>query len=140
MESLLALLTTAPLLFVASIFFFLPEIHLSDHYPNQFTPNLLSFLASKNVSTTHFMIGYNMLIHLPQFLDIMNAGDDIAVHTWSHPYMTGLSNMQIVAEVSFVPPVLNQENRLNNLLALFYNANDLRDYRSCPCLLETTFR
>lgn len=53
------------------------------------------------------MIGYNMLIHLPQFLDIMNAGDDIAVHTWSHPYMTGLSNMQIVAEVSFVPPVLN---------------------------------
>lgn len=79
------------------------------------------------------MIGYNILIHPDQFKSAFLAGHAIAVHTWSHPYLTGLSNLAILSEVSFVLPVLSQENQLNNLLDWKYNENHLHFYRrSCP--------
>jgi len=45
------------------------------------------------------MIGSNILRFPSQFLEAFNAGGDIAVHTWSHPRMTTLSNAAIVGEV-----------------------------------------
>jgi peptidoglycan/xylan/chitin deacetylase (PgdA/CDA1 family) len=49
---------------------------------------------------THFLIG-SQIIYLPDlFTQMFNMGDDLAVHTWSHPYMTTQTNLQVVAEVS----------------------------------------
>ena len=48
------------------------------------------------------MIGTNILFYPSQFLDVLNAGHDIAVHTWSHPYMTTLSNIDILGQVSIL--------------------------------------
>jgi len=56
-------------------------------------------LKTNNVTTTHFMIGSNILRFPSQFLEAFNAGGDIAAHTWSHPRMTTLSNAAIVGEV-----------------------------------------
>lgn len=66
----------------------------------QSTPTLVQFLDTKNVSTTHFMIGVNILAYPSQFLSAFDAGNDIAVHTWTHPYMTTLSNVDVVGQVS----------------------------------------
>ena len=70
-----------------------------DWLPLQSTTQLVQFLKTNNVTTTHFMIGSNILSFPSQFLEAFNAGGDIAVHTWSHPPMTTLSNAAIVGEV-----------------------------------------
>ncbi len=48
------------------------------------------------------MIGVNILYYPTQFLEAFDAGNDIAVHTWSHPHMTTLSNVEVVGQVSEV--------------------------------------
>lgn len=45
------------------------------------------------------MIGVNILGWAKQFTEAYEAGGDIAVHTWTHPYMTTLSNLDVVAQV-----------------------------------------
>ena len=60
------------------------------------------------------MIGGNILQNPDQFLAALHAGDDITVHTYTHPYMTTLSNDEVLREVSFskfflVPPIPSQE-------------------------------
>jgi len=65
----------------------------------QTTDALVTFLQEKNVHTTHFMIGVNILQYWGQFLKAFEAGDDIAVHTYTHPFMTTLSNEDVVAQV-----------------------------------------
>lgn len=66
----------------------------------QATPTIVQFLESNNLSTTHFMIGINILANPSQFSAAFDAGHDIAVHTWTHPYMTTLSNLDILGQVS----------------------------------------
>lgn len=66
--------------------------------PLNLPPHWSSFLQSNNVITTHFMIGYQILYYPNQFLTAFQAGHDIACHTWTHAYMTTLTNLQIVAE------------------------------------------
>jgi chitin deacetylase len=73
---------------------------LSHSYPNQSTPTLVNFLQSHNETTTHFMIGSNILYYPSQFLIAFNAGHDIALHTFTHPYLTTKNNTDIVGEVS----------------------------------------
>ena len=46
------------------------------------------------------MIGVDMIFFPTQFLSAFEAGHDIAVHTWSHPYMTTLNDVDVVAQVS----------------------------------------
>jgi chitin deacetylase len=59
----------------------------------------MQFLQSNKQTATHFMIGINIINFPDQFTQAFNAGDDIAVHTFTHPYMTTLSNLQVLAEV-----------------------------------------
>ncbi|KAJ7215941.1 carbohydrate esterase family 4 protein [Mycena pura] len=66
------------------------------------TDGLLEFLDTQNGQTvTHFMIGSNIIEQPEQFQKAFNRGDDIAVHTWTHPYMTTKSNEQVVAELGW---------------------------------------
>jgi len=69
---------------------------------------LQQFLRSKNQKVTHFYIGQNILQNPKIFLDAFNvSGDDIAVHTWTHPYMTTLSNEQVVAELGWTMQIIH---------------------------------
>jgi len=69
---------------------------------------LHTFLRSKNQKVTHFYIGQNILQNPTIFMDAYNvSGDDIAVHTWTHPYMTTLSNEQVVAEIGWTMQIIH---------------------------------
>lgn len=72
-----------------------------DDGPTPSTPKLLQFLAANNEKATHFMIGANILYYPDIFLKAYQSGDDIAVHTWSHPHMTLLSNEDVVAQLGW---------------------------------------
>jgi chitin deacetylase len=65
----------------------------------QATMQLGQFLQENNESATHFMIGINILWYPSEFEYVWGTlGQDIAVHTWTHPYMTKLSNLDVLAQ------------------------------------------
>lgn len=78
-----------------------------DDGPTPSTPALVQFLQSNNLSTTHFMIGINILNNPTQFELAFNAGHDIAVHTWTHPYMTTLSNLDLVGQFGWTMQMIH---------------------------------
>ncbi|PPQ91816.1 hypothetical protein CVT25_000265 [Psilocybe cyanescens] len=78
-----------------------------DDGPTPSTPTLVNFLSSVNQTTTHFMIGINVIYYPNQFLTAFNAGHDIAVHTWTHPYMTTLSNLQVVGQLGWTMQMIH---------------------------------
>ena len=69
-----------------------------DDGPAFYTTNLTNYLSDKDVKATFFVIG-SRVIQSPKVLQLeYMSGHQIAVHTWSHHYMTTLNNRQIVAE------------------------------------------
>jgi peptidoglycan/xylan/chitin deacetylase (PgdA/CDA1 family) len=77
-----------------------------DDGPAYYTPNLTNYLSQVDVKATFFVIG-SRVVQFPKTLQLqyMN-GHQIAVHTWSHHYMTTLTNLQIVAEFGWTMKVI----------------------------------
>lgn len=60
-----------------------------DDGPLPASPTLYKFLKLNNQHATHFFIGSNILYNSKIFLQAYQDNqDDIAVHTWTHPYMS----------------------------------------------------
>lgn len=59
----------------------------------------MDFLEANNETVTHFMIGVAIMGKPATFQRAVELGQDIAVHTWTHPYMTTLSNLDVLAQV-----------------------------------------
>jgi peptidoglycan/xylan/chitin deacetylase (PgdA/CDA1 family) len=72
-----------------------------DDGPGPYTPNLLTFLAEKDLSATLFIVGSRVIEYPATLINEYMAGHEICVHTWSHPHLTALSNEQIVAELGW---------------------------------------
>lgn len=66
---------------------------------------LYDFFAAQRISATHFLIGGNIVTNWDVFNQSLNLPDEqhFGVHTWTHPYMTSLSNEDVVSEVSLSP-------------------------------------
>ena len=72
------------------------------------SPRLYDFLKAQNQTVTHFMIGANIRDNPQVFLRAFQELDhDIGVHTWTHPYMTTLTNEQVVAEVGWTLQIIH---------------------------------
>jgi peptidoglycan/xylan/chitin deacetylase (PgdA/CDA1 family) len=68
---------------------------------------LYAFLQQNQVKATHFYIGTNILNNWKEFnIAFQTNQDDIAVHTWTHPYMTALSNADVVAQLGWTLQVI----------------------------------
>lgn len=65
------------------------------------SPKLYDFLQQNNVKATHFYIGQNVVQNYKYAQQAFSIGDDLAVHTWTHPYMTTLSNEVVMAELAW---------------------------------------
>lgn len=65
----------------------------------------MDFLKKNDETVTHFMIGMNILYYPDLFQTAFDNGDDIAVHTWSHPYMTTRSNLELLGEFGWTMQV-----------------------------------
>lgn len=79
-----------------------------DDGPAPSSPPLLDFLEQNNASSkaTHFMIGSNILYNPKDMQDTFNRGGHIAVHTWSHNYMTTLTNEQVLGELGWTIQII----------------------------------
>ncbi|KAF5389132.1 hypothetical protein D9757_004889 [Collybiopsis confluens] len=78
-----------------------------DDGPTDASPALLDFLEANNEIVTHFMIGINILSEPDSFTRSVDLGHDIAVHTWTHPYMTTLTNEQVVAQLGWTMQLIH---------------------------------
>jgi len=69
---------------------------------------LYTFLQSQNQKATHYMIGTNIIANPDLFkLAYETLGHDIAGHTWTHPYLTTLSNLQLVGEFGWTMQLIH---------------------------------
>jgi len=78
-----------------------------DDGPQPASDTLLSFLQNNSQTATHFMIGVNIISYPNEFQAAFNMGGDIAVHTWTHPYMTTLSNEDVVAQLGWTMELIH---------------------------------
>ncbi|PPQ66102.1 hypothetical protein CVT26_010903 [Gymnopilus dilepis] len=77
-----------------------------DDGPSFYTPNLLQFLDQNNLKSTFFVVG-SRAISFPATLQEEYMGQhQIAVHTWSHPPLTTLSNEEIIAELGWTKKII----------------------------------
>ncbi|KAI8874768.1 carbohydrate esterase family 4 protein [Backusella circina FSU 941] len=104
-----------------------------DDGPSEFSPALYDYLDQQNVKVTFFMVGGQVVKFPDHTLRAYKAGHELAMHTWSHNYMTTLTNEQIVAELKwnelaikevtgvapkyFRPPYGDIDNRVRDVAA-----------------------
>ena len=69
-----------------------------DDGPAPYTPNLLNFLNQTNLHATFFVVGSRVVSYPGLLQQEYLSGHQIAVHTWSHPSLTTLTNEEIIAE------------------------------------------
>ncbi|KAG2208106.1 hypothetical protein INT47_010468 [Mucor saturninus] len=72
-----------------------------DDGPSDVSPTLYDFLKTTNQKATLFMIGSNVRKYPATVKRAFDEGHEIAIHTWTHSYMTTLTNEQIVAELKW---------------------------------------
>ncbi|KAF9026752.1 glycoside hydrolase/deacetylase [Hymenopellis radicata] len=87
-----------------------PDGHVGigfDDGPAAGTTKLIQFLTEQDETATHFLIGINIRNEPDQFLAILEQGGDIAVHTYTHPYMTTQTNEQVVAQLGWTMEIIH---------------------------------
>ncbi|ORX33816.1 hypothetical protein BD324DRAFT_638707 [Kockovaella imperatae] len=77
-----------------------------DDGPNCSHNALYDYLQENNQRATMFYIGSNVLDWPLQALRATTDGHQICVHTWSHKYMTALTNSQAFAELYYARKVI----------------------------------
>ncbi|KAJ4481538.1 hypothetical protein C8J55DRAFT_473882 [Lentinula edodes] len=99
-----------------------------DDGPTSASPALLDFLEANNETVTHFMIGINIISEPDSFTRSVELGHDIAVHTWTHPYMTTLSNEDVLAQLGWTMQLIHNSTggRLPKYWRPPYGDTDLR--------------
>ncbi|KAI1316393.1 chitin deacetylase [Mortierella claussenii] len=102
-----------------------------DDGPSPDSPRLYDYLAAHNQKATLFIVGSRAISYPATLQRAYKEGHQIAIHTWSHPEMTGLTNEQIVAELKWTekaifsvigvtplywrPPYGDVDNRVRNI-------------------------
>lgn len=79
-----------------------------DDGPTDASPTLYTFLEQNKINNqaTHFMIGGNIAGDPKGMQAAFNNGGHLAVHTWSHHYMTALSNEAVLGELGWTMQII----------------------------------
>ncbi|KAG0141006.1 hypothetical protein CROQUDRAFT_136384 [Cronartium quercuum f. sp. fusiforme G11] len=78
---------------------------------------LYNYLNLKNQSATHFWIGSNVRDYPDLAIEANKRGDHLAIHTWSHPHLTTLNDLQILGELGWTIQIIYD---LTGLIPLYY--------------------
>lgn len=125
-------------------------IQTFDDGPSEATPLLLNHLRHK---TTFFNLGYNIVRFPSVYQRILSEGHLIGTHTWSHPFLPGLTNEQIVAQLEwsiwamnatgnhlprwFRPPYGGIDNRVRAIARQFGLTSVLWDHDSFDWMMQS---
>jgi len=77
-----------------------------DDGPSDYTNDLLDYLQTNNILTTFFVVGSRVAERpVPAQAEYM-LGHQLAVHTWSHSYLTTQTTEEIIAELGWSKKVI----------------------------------
>lgn len=79
-----------------------------DDGPSPYTPILLDYLNQHDLTTTFFVVGSRVISRPEMLIAEYVSGHQISVHTWSHAYLTNLTNEQIVAELGWTMKAIRE--------------------------------
>ncbi|KAH8835918.1 hypothetical protein DL96DRAFT_97598 [Flagelloscypha sp. PMI_526] len=77
-----------------------------DDGPSLYTPDLLNYLESVKLQATFFAVGSRVISYPALAQQEYLGGHQVSVHTWSHPYLTTLTNEQVIAELGWTRKVI----------------------------------
>ncbi|KAI0052911.1 carbohydrate esterase family 4 protein [Auriscalpium vulgare] len=77
-----------------------------DDGPAPYTPDLLNYLEQAKLKSTFFVVGSRAISYPALLQQEYLAGHQIAVHTWSHPSLTTLTNEEIIAELGWTKKII----------------------------------
>ncbi|TBU47379.1 hypothetical protein BD309DRAFT_978310 [Dichomitus squalens] len=77
-----------------------------DDGPALYTGDLLAYLDSADLKATFFVVGSRAISYPALLQQEYMAQHQIAVHTWSHPQMTTLTNEEIIAELGWSKKII----------------------------------
>jgi peptidoglycan/xylan/chitin deacetylase (PgdA/CDA1 family) len=98
--------------------------------PSAWTPRVLAVLERYRVPATFFIIGENVAAHAELLRRMIHDGDEIGVHTFTHPDLAGLPPWQERLELD--------QTQLAIAAATGYTTNLLRPpYSSVPAALDS---
>lgn len=70
------------------------------------TTDLMQYLGQESLTATMFVVGSRCISYPDVLAYEYVQGHQIAAHTWSHPYMTTLTNDQLIAELGWSKKVI----------------------------------
>ncbi|KAI9497152.1 hypothetical protein BDB00DRAFT_805189 [Zychaea mexicana] len=79
-----------------------------DDGPTQFSPKLYDFLDQTQQKATLFLIGGQVIKYADLTERAFKAGHELAIHTWSHSYLTTLTTEQVVAELKWTETAIKE--------------------------------
>ncbi|EPQ61017.1 glycoside hydrolase/deacetylase [Gloeophyllum trabeum ATCC 11539] len=77
-----------------------------DDGPSPYTPTLLNYLDEQSLKSTFFVVGSRALSYPATLQAEYMGGHQVAVHTWSHPQLTTLTNEEIIAELGWTKKII----------------------------------
>ncbi|GAA5983273.1 hypothetical protein JCM5350_005864 [Sporobolomyces pararoseus] len=77
-----------------------------DDGPTPASPQLYDLLTANNQTATHFLIGTTILQNLDVFQQVVASGGHLAVHTFSHSYMTTMTDEQLLGELGWTAQII----------------------------------
>jgi peptidoglycan/xylan/chitin deacetylase (PgdA/CDA1 family) len=86
-----------------------PQVALTfDDGPSPYTPQVLAVLEQYNVKATFFLWGQHVQQYPGYAQQALAAGNALGNHTWTHPYLTTLSDAGIMTELSNAQNAIKQ--------------------------------
>jgi peptidoglycan/xylan/chitin deacetylase (PgdA/CDA1 family) len=77
-----------------------------DDGPQPASTALLTYLSKQKQKATHFLIGSRIVDNPDVFTDTVTSGGHLAVHTWSHPMMTSLTDAEVLGELGWTIQII----------------------------------
>ncbi|KZT74900.1 carbohydrate esterase family 4 protein [Daedalea quercina L-15889] len=77
-----------------------------DDGPSDYTTDLLAYLDQQDIRGTFFAVGSRVISRPALAQAEYIKGHQVAVHTWSHPYMTTKTNEEVIAELGWSRKVI----------------------------------
>lgn len=79
-----------------------------DDGPSNYTNDIVNLLYENDCYATFFVVGNKVLKYQETLINLMSKGNEIANHTYDHPWLTNLTNQQILEEINNTQEIINK--------------------------------
>lgn len=79
-----------------------------DDGPSNYTSDIVDLLYENDCYATFFVVGNKALHHQKTLIKTIDKGNEIANHTYNHPWLTHLNDKQILEEIDNTQNIINE--------------------------------